>query len=264
MNHSDQTRRAETLHPVVSAHSHVPAELRAQGQRDLLTDHAYDGIQEYDNPLPGWWKWFFVASIAYSVLYWMFFHMGAPNRSMFDFLSADEAALAQKQYGTLGELEQDRATLVRFTQERDWLQYGKSIYRTNCQSCHGPDGGGLVGPNLTDVKWKNVRHIEDIMQVVNNGAANNAMPPWKQRFSDSRDIIMVSAYVASLLGTSPTAAKAPEGNVELASWDSDLASVNTAIHKPDVERTNTDTSTSTSTSTSTRTNGEHERRETKK
>ncbi len=191
-----------------------------------LTGHAYDGIQEYDNPLPGWWKWFFVATIVFSVLYWMFFHMGAPDRSMFDQLSADEAELAKKQYGTLGELTQDRVTLVRFTQDKDWLQYGKSIFRTNCQSCHGPDGGGLVGPNLTDAKWRNVRHIEDIMKIVNNGAGNNAMPAWKQRFSDPRDVIMVSAYVASLLGTKPANPKAPTTEiVDLASWDADIASV---------------------------------------
>lgn len=187
-----------------------------------LTDHAYDGIQEYDNPLPGWWKWFFILSIVFSVFYWMFFHFGAPNRTMFDLLSADQAALARKQYGTLGDLAQDRATLARFMQDKEWVAYGKSIFRTNCQSCHGPDGGGLVGPNLTDAKTKNIRHLEDIIRIVNEGAANNAMPAWKQRFSDSRDVIMVSAYVASLLGTTPATSKAPEGNVDLVSWENDL------------------------------------------
>ncbi len=42
-----------------------------------LTDHAYDGIQEFDNPLPGWWKWMFVATIVFSVFYAMYFHIGA-------------------------------------------------------------------------------------------------------------------------------------------------------------------------------------------
>lgn len=188
-----------------------------------LTDHAYDGIQEYDNPLPGWWKWFFIVSIVFSILYWMYFHFGATGRTMFDQLSADTAALAQKQYGTLGDLAQDRPTLVRFMKENDWVSYGKSIYKTNCQSCHGPDGGGLVGPNLCDDKWKNVRHVEDIMKVINEGANNNAMPAWKQRFSDARDVIMVSAYVASLLGTKPAVPRPAEGNIDLANWDADIA-----------------------------------------
>jgi cytochrome c oxidase cbb3-type subunit III len=185
--------------------------------------HAYDGIQEYDNPLPGWWTAFFVLTIIFSVFYWMYFHLGAPNRSMFDQLSASEAALARLQYGELGDLPQDRATLVRFMNDPQWIAYGKSIYRTNCQSCHGPDGGGLVGPNLADSKWKHVRHVEDIMTVINNGAGNNAMPAWKQRFTDARDVIMVSAYVASLLGSPTPGGKPAEGNIDIASWDADVA-----------------------------------------
>lgn len=201
-----------------------------------LTDHAYDGIQEYDNPLPGWWKWFFVITIVFSPLYWAFFHFGAPGRTMFDMLSADTAALAKKQYGALGDLNQDRLTLVRFSRDPDWIAYGKSIYKTNCQSCHGAEGGGLVGPNLCDGKWKNVRHIEDIMKIINNGANNNAMPAWKQRFSDSRDVIMVSAYIASLLGTTPAGGKAPEGNIDLASWDADIAELPADALKPKVKK----------------------------
>lgn len=193
--------------------------------------HAYDGIQEYDNPLPGWWSWIFIGTAVFSVFYLMYFHSGAPNRSMFDALQASEAALALKQYGTLGDLPQDRATVVRFMNEKEWVQYGQSIFRTNCQSCHGADGGGLVGPNLTDDRWKNVKHIEDIMTIINNGAGNNAMPAWKQRFTDPRDVIMVSAYVASLQGKTPAVAKAPEGANAIASWDEDVASV------PKVEKT---------------------------
>lgn len=185
--------------------------------------HAYDGIQEYDNPLPGWWKWFFILTIIFSVLYWMFFHMGAPNRSMFDQLQESQKELAAKQYGTIGPLTQNRENLAAYMKKEDWVAYGKSIFRTNCQSCHGPDGGGLVGPNLTDGKWKNVRHLEDIMTVINNGAGNNAMPAWKQRFTEPRDVIMVSAYVATLLGSKASNPKGPEGNIDLASWDADLA-----------------------------------------
>ncbi len=190
---------------------------------NALTDHAYDGIQEYDNPLPGWWKWFFVITIVFSPLYWMYFHLGAPDRSVHDMLKADEARLAKIQYGSLGPLEQDRATLVEYMKKPSWVAYGQSIFKTNCQSCHGPAGGGLTGPNLCDGKWKNVRHIEDIMKIVNNGANNNAMPAWKQRFPETRDVIMVSAYVASLLGSNPANGKAPEGNIEIATWDADIA-----------------------------------------
>ena len=51
---------------------------------DPLTGHDYDGIQEYDNPLPGWWKWMFVGSIVFSLFYVLYFHIGAPGRSVIE------------------------------------------------------------------------------------------------------------------------------------------------------------------------------------
>ncbi len=187
--------------------------------------HAYDGIQEYDNPLPGWWTWIFIGTIVFSVFYFLYFHSGAPNRTMIDSLEASQRALTLKQYGAIGDLKQDRETLVRFVQDKDWVLYGKSIYRTNCVSCHGPEGGGLAGPNLTDNTWKNVKHIEDIMTIINNGAGGNAMPAWKQRFTEPRDVIMVSAFVASLQGINVAGGKGPEGNNVIPNWDEDIASV---------------------------------------
>lgn len=193
----------------------------------VMTGHAYDGIQEYDNPLPGWWTMLFIGTFLFSILYWLYFHTGAPNRSMIDQLTASETRLAEKNFKTLGDLQQDRATILRFSKDPEWTKYGASIFRTNCQSCHGPEGGGLVGPNLTDDKWKNVKHVEDIMTVINNGAGGNAMPAWKQRFRDPRDVIMVGAYVASLLDAvpKPANAKAPEGATTIASWADDAAAI---------------------------------------
>lgn len=189
--------------------------------------HAYDGIQEYDNPLPSWWTNLFIATIAFSIVYGMYFHLGAPDRSVLDQFKASQAAMSKKKYSTLGDLQQNRATLVRFMQDKEWVLYGESIFKTNCSSCHGVDAGGLVGPNLTDEKWKNVQHIEDIIKVINNGAGGNAMPAWKQRFADEpRDIIMLSAYVASRLGKTPTFSnKGPDGTYVIPNWNEDIASL---------------------------------------
>ncbi len=190
-----------------------------------LTDHAYDGIQEYDNPLPVGGNGSLSSRLSSA---------SSTGCSSILGLLANHVRFAQRQRSrsgsetvrTLGTLNQDRATLVRFMKKPDWVSYGKSIYKTNCQSCHGPDGGGLVGLNLCDNKWKNVKHVEDIMTVINNGANNNAMPAWKQRFSDPRDVIMVSAYVATLLGTKPAVAKADDvSKIIIDSWDADIAEV---------------------------------------
>ena len=82
------------------------------------------------------------------------------------------------------------------------------VYKTNCVSCHGADGTGLVGPNLTDEYWKNVRKVEDIAKVISEGAANGAMPAWQNRLSHQNQIVLTAAYVASLRD-SPKTGKPP-------------------------------------------------------
>lgn len=177
---------------------------------DQLTGHSYDGIQEYDNPLPGWWKWLFVASILFCFPYFAYYHSGNESRSLEARYSAASAANARLQFAEIGELEGDEATLVRYLDDSTWVRVGQSVYKANCTSCHGADGGGLVGPNLRDEAYKNVRSIEDIYEIVNNGAAAGAMPAWKNRL-EQNERVLVAVYVASLRGTDEGGGKAAEG-----------------------------------------------------
>lgn len=177
-----------------------------------LTGHAFDGIQEYDNPLPGWWKWLFILTIVFSLLYWPYYHFGAPGRSVAEQFSVAVAENMRLQFAEIGDLQPNEATLVKMMYDEGWVKFGESVYRANCASCHGLDGGGIVGPNLADDHYKNVREITDILSIVQNGAAAGAMPAWKNRLQLNEQIL-VSSYVASLRGTTPAKAKGPEGNV---------------------------------------------------
>ncbi len=177
-----------------------------------LTGHAFDGIQEYDNPLPGWWKWLFIATIVFSLLYWPYYHFGAPGRSVSEQFNVAIAENMRLQFAEIGELQPNEATLVKMMYDDGWVRFGESVYRANCASCHGLDGGGIVGPNLADEHYKNVREITDILNIVQNGAAAGAMPAWKSRLQLNEQIL-VSSYVASLRGTTPAKAKGAEGNV---------------------------------------------------
>ncbi|MCP4891154.1 MAG: c-type cytochrome [Planctomycetaceae bacterium] len=178
---------------------------------DPLTGHDYDGIQEYDNPLPGWWKWLFIASILFGPPYFFFYHNGAEGRSVSDRYERNLAANLKLQFDELGDLKADRAAVIKYTYEPDWLKSGKAVFKTHCVSCHGKDGGGVIGPNLTDEAYKNIRDIGDILKVLQNGANAGAMPAWKNRLS-TPEIVLVSSYVASLRGTTPsTEPKEPEG-----------------------------------------------------
>lgn len=180
------------------------------------TDHAYDGIEEYDNPLPGWWKWLFIASIVFSPFYWVYYHSGAKGRSIEDKYGSALAENTRLQFAEIGDLKMDEPTIAKFMAKPSWVKVGESVFRANCVSCHGRDGEGKVGPNLTDDAYKNVVNLGDIGKVVNNGAGNGAMPKWSNRLHIN-EIVLVSAYVATLRGKNVEGGRPPEGR-EIAPW----------------------------------------------
>ncbi len=186
-----------------------------------LTGHSYDGIQEYDNPLPGWWKLLFWATILFSPVYYVYFHSGVEGRTIEEQYTSEMAGIFQRRFKKIGDLNPDRETLLRFIQEdKEWLSVGKATYITNCASCHAPDGSGLVGggPNLTDDHWLNVKTIEDIADVIENGANNGAMPAWKKRLSHPNLVVLTAAYVASLREETLEGPRGTEGN-KIPDWD---------------------------------------------
>jgi cytochrome c oxidase cbb3-type subunit 3 len=184
---------------------------------NVTLGHSYDGIREYDNPLPGWWKWLFVLTVVVSPFYLLYFHVGGPDRSVHEQFAAALDANQKKKYADIGDLTADAATLVKFMKDPEWNEVGKSIYKMNCVSCHGAEGGGVIGPNLCDENYKHIKKVEDIVKVINEGVAGGAMPAWATRIPNKNDIVMVSAYVASLRGNSPANPKGPDGS-PIAPW----------------------------------------------
>lgn len=179
---------------------------------EALTGHEYDGIQEYDNPLPGWWKWLFVATIIFCGPYFAYYHFGNTSRSVAAQFEVAEAENLRLQFAEIGELKPDAPTLVKFSNDDRWLLFGQSVFKQHCIACHGQQAEGGVGPNLTDEHFKNIRTIEDILRVINNGAGAGAMPAWQNRLEEN-ERILVSAYVASLRGTNIAGGKSPDGQL---------------------------------------------------
>lgn len=184
-------------------------------ENNTLTDHAYDGIQEYDNPLPGWWKNLFILSIIFSGLYALWYHTGAPDRTLAAQYDAAAEALMKIQFEKIGELTGDEATLVEYSSEEEWLKVGAGVYRTNCISCHGRNGEGNVGPNLTDEFFKYVRKPEDVFTIITKGAGNGAMPAWGNRLGIN-ERVLVSSFVMSMRGKN-LEGKGADGQ-EIAPW----------------------------------------------
>ena len=176
----------------------------------LPGDH--DGIKAYTNPIPKWWKSIFLCTAAFAPLYTLVFHSGAPGTSQLEQFQSAMDANTRKQYDEIGILTSDEATMVDYMQQPKWVAVGGSIFKANCVSCHGPDGGGNVGPNLCDESYKHIKQLTDIIKIVNDGAGAGAMPAWAKRLSHPNDAVLVSVFVASLRGSKPQRAKGPDGS----------------------------------------------------
>lgn len=180
-------------------------------EADIALDHEYDGIRELDNRLPPWWLYGFYATIIFGVIYLWRYHVShsAPlSKDEFEIAvkKADEevkAYLAQK-----GE-SVDENTVTVSVDAAD-IAEGKKIYTSSCVACHKADGGGMVGPNLTDDHWLHGGDIKSIFKTIKYGI--NAMPQWQTSYSN-KQIAQVASYVMSLHGTNPPGAKAAEGQL---------------------------------------------------
>jgi cytochrome c oxidase cbb3-type subunit III len=178
-------------------------------------DHNYDGIRELDNHLPPWWKGLFYGTIIFAVVYLALFHV-------FNTLPLsgqeyeNELAQAEEHSRIMKALTPpevfDESGLI-FSPDAVKIGRGRTVFMSNnCGSCHRVDGGGTIGPNLTDVFWLHGGDIKDVFRTVKNGVVEKAMPAWGKVMSN-KDVRDVSFFVLSLQGTNPLNAKAPQGTL---------------------------------------------------
>ncbi len=193
----------------------------ASDERDVVLDHEYDGIKEYDNPTPGWWNFIFFATVAFSYWYFLYYHTSTVSTSVAQTYENDVSDDLKKRFSTIGDLEPDETTLVKYMNDAEWSAVGASVFKTNCVSCHGPEAAGQIGPNLTDDHWKDVRQLVDVAHVISNGAAAGAMPAWKTRLHPN-EVVLVAAYVASLRGKNLPGPRGAEGE-KIAPWPTEPA-----------------------------------------
>lgn len=176
-----------------------------------IMDHEYDGIQEFDNPTPGWWHLIFIGTVFFSCFYYFFWHYSPLAPTIHDSWRAAQVAEFKRVFGALGDLKPDEATLLRMMKDEKMMAVAQGIFVGNCAQCHGREGGGINGVNLTDNHYKNVKQLADVYTVVTKGANVGAMPAWENRLSQNERII-VSAYAATLRGRSAPG-RPPEGEV---------------------------------------------------
>jgi cytochrome c oxidase cbb3-type subunit 3 len=180
----------------------------APGEPKLLA-HSYDGIQEFDNPLPGWWKFLFVAGFVFMPIYVAIYHGGTSTPSA-DEYRADAAELgAIKAKRALGEAVSNES-LAALKGDPTAMKAAAETFATKCAMCHGPEGQGTIGPNLTDEYWIHGGALVDIYKTIDKGVPAKGMIAWGGQFQPAQ-LRGMTAYVQTLVGTNPSNPKAPQG-----------------------------------------------------
>ncbi|WP_088323691.1 cbb3-type cytochrome c oxidase N-terminal domain-containing protein [Polaribacter tangerinus] len=187
-------------------------------EEEIVLDHNYDGIRELDNTLPPWWVYMFYATIVFALVYMVRFHVldGDSQIVEYDKAVAEAKAALQKYKSAAPATDFITAETVTLLTDTKDLNRGKAVFNLNCASCHLSDGGGAIGPNLTDEYWILGGGIKNVFNTVAKGGRDGkGMIAWDKTLK-AADIAKVSSYVISLQGTTPATAKAPEGE----KWES--------------------------------------------
>jgi len=249
-----------------------------------LIDHDFDGIQEYDNDLPGWWKALFLITIIFSIIYVPYYHLvgdlqdaeyekemghyteASAGRGAFGSYSSpyagegeitpaviaqmeaileapfDEQLMRAMAKADADQLEKLKANFpdvydiyasggvpepapaaateetgasadVEALTDEASLAAGKKIWDTQCFTCHLNDGGGSIGPNMTDDYWIHGGDMASIIHLINVGVPAKGMIPWATTLTPEQVHQVASFIKVKLVGTTPAVAKAAEGEL---------------------------------------------------
>ena len=184
-----------------------------EDEKHVLLDHSYDGIMEFDHPLPQWWLMTFWGGILFAIFYFIFFSiMDGPTLR-------DEYHKELAKLDAIQELEAQNVANFDPEQYNAWVasdegqEAGNVVFEENCVACHAAGGGGDIGPNLTDKYWIHInREPEALYQFIVKGYEDNGMPAWGEVLS-KKEIMAATAHVMALKGTIPPKAKEPQGDI---------------------------------------------------
>ncbi len=174
----------------------------------LIEDHSYDGIHEFDNDLPPWWKYSFYATILFGIAYLLHFHVFETGK-----LQTDEYKVEMEQAALLSANEvsdPNAKTDFKVLTDAPAIESGKTIFAQNCAACHGKNAEGMVGPNLTDEFWLHGGDVNDIFHTIKFGVTSKGMVAWEKKLNKDQTL-QVASYILSLQGSKPANAKAPQG-----------------------------------------------------
>ena len=175
--------------------------------------HAYDDIEEYDNELPNWWLYTLFGAMVFALGYYFWYevlHAGPSQQQTYEASRVEDRRRDAERARRLGAMNDDG--LRTLSHDAATVEQGRALYVQNCVACHRADGGGLIGPNLTDNQWIHGGEPLRVFRTVSEGVAAKGMPAWGAQLGPDRTMSVV-AYLLTLRNTNVAAGKAPQGDV---------------------------------------------------
>ena len=184
--------------------------------RDELLDHDADGIREFDNALPRWWLYGFYFTIILSALYLFNYHVLATplvgKAGMVAEYTADVDAA--RKAGAVRARDGGAAPALTALTDPASLAAGRTIFEgpdNVCYSCHRPDLGGMIGPNLTDDRSLHGCGIDAVVKSIKTGYPVKGMLPFGTgKPLTDQQLLQVASYVLSKHGSNPPNPKPTE------------------------------------------------------
>ncbi len=198
-----------------------PIPMEKEGE--ITLNHNYDGIRELDNHLPPWWVNMFILTVIWAIGYMWWYHWGGNGLNQADEYK-QEVATAKKEIAMAlaGKANAVDESNVFALNDSGALGEGELIFKNSCAACHGTQGEGTVGPNLTDENWLHGGGIKNVFKVIKYGVPEKGMIAWASQLKPA-DMQKVASYILTLKGTNPPNPKAPQGEI----WTEAMAAQDT-------------------------------------
>ena len=204
--------------------------LRGTAERVTEFDHEFDGIRELDNRIPPWFTLLFLGTVVFAAIYMVDYHvLGSSKLMAAEYEEEMAAAALQRRIILANEGTIDENTLAPLRDAAS-IARGSEQFTKYCVSCHGPEGGGGIGPNLTDDYWIHGGGIRDVYSTIKVGVPAKGMISWQLVFTP-KQIQEIASFVLSLHGTSPAGAKKQEGTLYVEKPDSSAVTPETVAAK---------------------------------
>jgi len=195
------------------------------------TGHSWDGIEEFNNPLPRWWLWIFYATIVWGVLYTIAYPawplVNSATGGLLGWSSRGEVAAeiqAAEEANAGIDAQLASVELTAIAEDPELLTYatqsGAAVFRSWCSQCHGSGAAGVQAagyPNLLDDDWLWGGDIESIHYTIGHGIRNeddldahySEMPAFGELL-ETEEIVQVANFVMDLSGQEPNDASLVE------------------------------------------------------